>query len=69
MFDLSPLHHVLNWQVFYIYRMYVGGSHLGRGAGPRFSEGVVSDRRNTPVLTYVTVTHVVAQGQTVQVVP
>jgi len=19
MFDLSPLHHVLNWQVFYIY--------------------------------------------------
>ena len=45
--------------------MYVGGPHLGRGAGPRFPEGVVSDDRNTPVLTYVTVTNLVAQGQTV----
>jgi len=22
MFDLSPLHHVLNWQVFFIYSFY-----------------------------------------------
>jgi len=27
MFDLSPLHHVLNWQVFYIYIKYMSDRH------------------------------------------